>query len=272
MRGLPIALAFAVAMAGCSAGPSPPSGDAPGDVGPSASSIEGVVVSPAIVPMPGVALRLEPAGLDAVSDDAGLFSFHGLREGSYTLEASRDGYVATTLPVEAGGPLLKVILEPDPQVGTYVESYVFDGFVDYSVNLFVGRTSGASAPNFTFGQRMPELIQMELVWESTQSFGERLDLTAIAETGNVTRPAAGHAEGPSPLLLAINSTAIAEYHLGPEVPLTMAVFAGQEPVAEGRGYGVVVSQSYRLVTHMFYGSLPPVGWRFTADGEPPGPA
>ena len=31
-----------------------------------------------------------------------------------------------------------------------------------------------------------------------------------------------------------------------------------------------MSQSYRLITHMFYGVLPPEGWRFTADGEPPG--
>lgn len=267
-------LAVAVALSGCAAGgPSAPPGDGgDGGAASSGSSIAGVVVSPAIVPMAGVALRLEPAGLDATSDDEGRFSFDGLRDGSYTLRASRDGYVTTTLPVEAGGPLLKVVLEPDAQAGSYVEAYVFDGFIDQSFNVAGARSSGGSSPNFTIGLRAPDHIQMELVWESTQSLGERLDLTAIANDGNVTVPVAARAEGTSPLLLVLNSTTIAEHRLGPDVFLDMAIFSGQEPVADGRGAGVVLSQSYRLVTHMFYGFLPPEGWRFTADGEPPGPA
>jgi hypothetical protein len=82
-------------------------------------------------------------------------------------------------------------------------------------------------------------------------------------------PDIAHVNGPSPLLLVLNSTVIAEGKLGPKVSLDMAIFAGQEEVAAGRGYGVAVNQQYRLITHMFYGYLPPEGWRFSNDGEPP---
>ncbi|HUR25586.1 MAG TPA: carboxypeptidase-like regulatory domain-containing protein [Candidatus Thermoplasmatota archaeon] len=269
MREPWIAVLVALALAGCSGHLG---GPADGEGGPEPASgvgVVGVVVSPAIVPLAGVALRLEPVGLDAATDAEGRFAFDGLREGSYTLQASLPGYVQTTLAVEAGGPLLKVVLEPDPRVGAYFDAYVFDGFVDYSFNVAGARGNSGDGPNFTIGERAPDLIQMELVWDSTQALGENLDLTAIANDGNVTLPDIGHANGPSPLLLVLNSTTIQEGKLGPKVFLDMAIFAGQETVADGRGYGVAASQQYRLVTHMFYGYLPLDGWRFTNDGDPP---
>jgi hypothetical protein len=265
-----LALLAVALLAGCSGSDAGTPGPAPEEAAP--GSVLGVVVTPAIVPLPGVAVRLEPAGLAAVSDDEGRFAFTGLRDGSYTLQAAHPGYLPATLAVETGASVVKVVLEPDRLVGSYVEAYVFDGFIDQSFNVAGARSSGGLSPNYTIGVRAPDLIQMEMVWESTQAFGERLDLTAIANDGNVTLPVAGRAEGTSPLLLAINASAIAEYRLGPDVFLDMAVFSGQEPLAADRGFGLVVSQSYRLVTHMFYGYLPPEGWRFTADGEPPGPA
>jgi hypothetical protein len=262
-----------VLLAGCSGDPPAPTGDALEQSG-SGLAIAGVVVTSAIVPLEGVALRLEPAGLDAMSDASGNFRFEGLREGSYTLQASHPGYVTTTMALEVGGaepPLAKVVLEPDPTVGAYVDSYSFDGFLQESFNVAGARGNSGGGPNFTIGVRAPDLIQMELVWQSTQSLGTRLDVTAIANDGGAVVPDIGHANGESPLLLILNSTAIQEGKLGPKVLLDIAIFAGQEPVAADRGVGIAASQSYRLITHMFYGYLPPDGWRFSSDGDPPPP-
>jgi hypothetical protein len=267
-----LALLAGALLAGCADGKGASQGVGPSGGEDLTTSVLGVVVTPAIVPMPGVEVRLEPAGLATVSDDDGRFAFSGLRQGAYTLEASHPGHLPTTMAVETGSAIIKVVLEPDRLVGSYVEAYVFDGFIDQSFNVAGARSSGGSSPNYTIGVRAPTFIQMEMVWESTQALGERLDLTAIANDGGVALPVAGRAEGTSPLLLAINASAIEEFGLGPDVYLDMAVFSGQEPVAADRGLGLVVSQSYRLVTHMFYGFQPPEGWRFTADGEPPAPA
>lgn len=247
--------------------------DDPGEGGPSAeSSISGVVVSLAIAPLANVSVGLSPAGLEATTDADGRFAFDGLRAGPYTIVASLEGFLPSTVVAEAGGPVVKVVLEPDRQVGAYVESYVFDGFLEWSFNVAGARSSNSVSPNYTIGVRPPDLIQSEMVWESTQALGNTLDLTAIADDGGVTVPDFARSVGPSPLLMVINSSVILEYKLGPGVLLDFTVFAGEDPNPAGRGVGLALSQSYRLVTHMFYGYLPPEGWRFTADGEPPGPA
>lgn len=267
-----LAFALACLMAGCLGSDPASPAETPDGPAAAASSIAGVVVSPAIVPLPGVALRLEPAGLDATTDGEGRFLFEGLRSGSYTLLASLEGFVPTTTVAEPGPVVVQVVLEPDPQVGSYVESYTFDGFLEWSFNVGGARSSNSVSPNYTIGVRPPDWIQSELVWESTQALGNTLDLTAIANDGGVTVPDFARSVGPSPLLMTVNSSVILEYKLGPGVLLDFSVFAGEEPNPAGRGAGLALSQSYRLVTHMFYGFLPPEGWRFTADGEPPGPA
>jgi hypothetical protein len=272
MRGSWAALLATAALAGCFGGGSP-QGSGDGDAGPPADdgSVAGVVVSPAIVPLSGVSLRLEPAGLDATTDAEGRFSFDGLRGGSYTLVATLEGYLPATTVAEPGPAVVQVVLEPDRQVGSYVESYTFDGFLQWSFNVGGARSANSVSPNYTIGVRPPDWIQSELVWESTQALGNTLDLTAIANDGGVTVPDFARSIGPSPLLMTINSSVILEYRLGPGVLLDFSIFAGEEPNPAGRGAGLALSQSYRLVTHMFYGYLPPEGWRFTADGEPPAP-
>lgn len=236
-------------------------------------AVRGVAVSAAVVPLAGVTVRLAPAQAQATTGPDGAFSFTGLAEGAYTLDAGKAGYRNSTVAVQAlaGGPLVQVVLEPDPRVGAYVDAYTFDGFIANSVNAAGARSNSGSSPNYTIGERAPDLIQMELIWEPTESFATWMDLTAIANDGGTVVPDIARADGPSPLLLQLNSTIIAEGKLGPKVYLDLAVFAGQEPVAAERGAGVLLNQPYRLATHMFYGYLPPEGWRFTVDGDPPSP-
>lgn len=259
---------LALIVAGCS-GPG-----AGGDGGgPTANgfTVDGVVVSSAIVPLAGVAVALQPVGAITKTDAEGRFSFAGLAVGAYTVQAHRAGFLDAAVNVEVpSARIVQLVLEADRIVGVFYEAFVFDGFIEQSFNV-AGARGGTDAGNYTIGRRQPDLIQSELVWESTQSLGSNLDLTAIANDGNLTKPAIGEADGPSPLLLVLNSSVIEEFRLGPQVRLDFAVFAGAQPVAADTGVGLAVSQPYRLITHMFYGFLPPDGWRFTTDGDPPLP-
>lgn len=263
-------LLASAALAGCAADDGPAKGPAAAAEG---AAIHGVVVSPAVVPLAGVAIRLAPAQLEATTGADGSFLFDNLAEGAYTLEAGKAGYRNSTVAIQAaaGSPIVQVVLEPDPRVGAYADAYVFDGFVANSFNV-AGARSGGGGPNYTIGERRPDLIQVEMVWEATQSFGRWLDITALPDDGQSgVVEDIGHVKGPSPLLLKLNATAMEAGKLGPKVGLDLALFAGEEPVAAEHGGSVVLNQPYRIVTHMFYGYLPPEGWRFTSDGDPPAP-
>lgn len=271
MRWIP-GLAMALLLAsGCS----DPTKSVLDEVTPGTGGLSGVVVTAAIAPLSGVTVLLEPGGHATVTGEDGLFAFADIATGAYTLSAVRDGYLRTSLGVEVGegtpAGSVKVVLEADTATARFVESYVFDGFVDWSFNVAGARSTNSASPNYTIGLRAPDFIQSELVWESTQAFGRSLDLTAIANDGNVTVPSIGESVGPSPLLLTLNSSVIQGAKLGPKVLLDFTVFAGEEPVAADTGGGLAVNQGYRLVTHMFYGFLPPEGWRFSSDGEAPSP-
>lgn len=275
MRGAAVAVLLLLLASGCSG-----KGGAPGPTAaaPGHGAIEGVVVSPAIAPLAGVAVRLEPGGSNVTTDKDGRFAFPDLAPGAYAVQAARKGFrpQQTTVEVAAGpaGPAVRLVLDPDTSSSAFYEEYSLDGFVDESFNLAGARgNSGNADLRIPVGLRAPDFVQTEVVWASTQQLGSDLDLTAIADDHNTTVPDFAQAEGPSPLLMQINSTVIQQYKFGPKVDLLFTVFSGQanEPVP-GRGAGVVVQQRFRMITHLFYGFQPADGWRFSADGEPVPPA
>lgn len=99
-------------------------------------------------------------------------------------------------------------------------------------------------------------------------------LTAAREgyqAASVTVPVIARVVGPSPLVLRLDSSLIEEHRLGPDVLLDFSVFSGEQNEVEGRGAGLVLNQPYRLITHMFYGFVPPEDWTFGAEGRPPRP-
>lgn len=242
---------------------------------PGTGALTGVVVTAAIAPLAQVRVTLEPGGHENLTGADGLFAFADLAPGAYTLSAALPGYRSLSLGVQVAeggtGAPVKVVLETDTTTARFVESYVFDGFVDWSFNVAGARGSTSASPNYTIGLRPPDFVQAELVWDSTQAFGRNLDLTAIANDGNVTVPSIGRSVGPSPLLLTLNASVIRDAALGPKVLLDFTVFAGEEPLAADTGVGLALNQGYRLITHMFYGFLPPEGWRFSSDGDAPSP-
>lgn len=268
MRG-GLALALLVVLSGCSQ----PADEEPAP-GIGGAVVSGVVVSEAIVPLANASLLLEPGSRTATTDSSGAFAFADVPAGAYTLQATLEGFQAAqvSLQVQDGSaPPVKLVLQADARTACFVESYAFDGFLEWSFNLGGLRGSNSLSPNYTIGQRAPDFIQSEMVWQSTQALGTSLSLSAIANDGGVSVPVIAEASGPSPLLLALRTEDIQAAKLGPDILLDYTAFAGEEPVAADMGAGVALSQPYRLVTHMFYGYTPPDGWRFTADGEPPAP-
>jgi hypothetical protein len=265
------AVVCVAALAGCSDG-GPPAADGPaGTTVAAVGLIEGVVVTPAITPLPGAAVRLEPGGREAATDGSGAFRFEGLEPGGYTVEASLGGYLPQTVAAETGQGLVQIVLAPDIASLAFAQTYVHDGFIESSFNVAGARSSNSDAPNYTFEGRLPDFVQVELVWEATQALGGRMDLTLIADDGGTVLPVAARGEGVSPLVVAMDSAILAEFGFGPDVDLDIAVFVGQEPMAGDSGAGASLQQRFTLFTHMFYGYLPPAGWSFTADGEAPPP-
>jgi len=276
-RGRDIAMLAAciLLLAGCTSSKAPtPAATA----GPGVGSLHGVTVSEAIVPLAGVTVTLQPGGRNATSDAAGSFAIDGLAPGGYTLVAHlaryQDAQTAVQVEPGAAGPPVRIVLAADQAALAYVEAYSFEGAIDESFNVAGARgNSGSTTAAYNMSARAPDFIQSEMVWESTQSFGSDLDLTAVANDGNATIPDFAEVEGPSPLLMKINGSLIQQYHLGPKVRFELWVFSGQaqEPVP-GRGVGVAANQRFAIYTHMFYGYLPPDAWRFSSDGDPPPPA
>lgn len=236
-----------------------------------AASIQGVVVSEAIVPLAGVMLGLEPSGLQALTNDVGEFVLTDLEPGNYLLTASLDGFSNQSVAVETGDRLVQIVLRPDPLVGKFYEAYVNDAFLQTSANVGGARTnSGDGDINYSFPGRLPDLILIELVWKSTQSLGNELDLTAAVDNGSAVLPVIAHVKGPSPLAARIDAETIQAF-LSPNGTLNLLIFAAESGVAAGRGGGAALNQAFRAITHMFYGYLPPEDYTFAVHGPPPPP-
>lgn len=272
-RGVALAAqVLAVVLAGCGS-PAGQEAAAPEGGASGLGSIEGVVVSQAIAPLPGATVGLSPGNATATTGADGAFRFGGLAPGSYTLLASLEGYVPVTVAAATGDALVHVVLEPDTAALRYVESYAHEGFVETSVNLAGVRSSNTVAPNFTFEGRLPDFVQVEMAWTSTQALGDEMDLTLVRNDGGTLVPDVGHAEGPSPLAVSLDAAAIRDPELGfgPGIVLDLFIFAGEGEVAGGAGAGAAVQQPFMVFTHVFHGYAPPEGWLFTRDGEAPPP-
>jgi hypothetical protein len=127
-----------------------------------------------------------------------------------------------------------------------------------------------------------------MVWKSTQQLGESLSLMYSWDCDQ-TLLCDHQVRGTSPLLLAANATAIAKIGMGNSTDTYIRVFntyndatapppgtcAPDLPQPAGRrcprGLGATVEQDFTIYTHLFYGFEPPIGYRFSVDGEPTAP-
>lgn len=253
--------------------------------------LRGVVVDQAIRPIAGALVQLAPGAPDEKSTkttDLGAFAFDGLPAGTYFVHVQKGGYAPAqqSADVVAGvsdPPAMKVQLLPDASyTPPYVETYVFDGFIecsfggaadsgDYGVENACSESVGPLTPfsnSQTFVQynlsKAPTWVQSEAVWESTQAASKSLDLNfAIADASELDGWKDLSVDGPSPLLNTMDNGTAATYD-GKDNVLTLRVFPWTDAYP---GPIVALEQKFTVYTHVFYGFQPPADWRFSS-GDP----
>lgn len=260
--------------------------------------IRGVVVDDAIRPIAGATVRLtggDSAG-ETVTNGEGLFGFSSLQPGTYFLGISKVGYFTTqqSADVVAGvaePDIVKVLLQVDASSLPFFEAFVFEGFVECTTSAIVlcGLPNLLLEDNitndrFTWDQPVADgadLIQAEMVWESTQAVSPQLYFEMEALNG-ACEPSAdnddgflGSARGESPIMARVNATLIELNGIGAACPIYFSLFSGGpvctaptpipsvgtlNPVCPG----VTVQQRFSMYVHAFHGYLPPEDWRFSS--------
>ncbi|HUR25480.1 MAG TPA: carboxypeptidase-like regulatory domain-containing protein [Candidatus Thermoplasmatota archaeon] len=305
-----VALLAGALLAGCSGSqndPDPASAPEPtfDDLGLQATDstgvIRGVVVDDAIRPVAGAKVSMKgEMSKEAVSTDIGTFGFDGLPAGTYFLTVSKPGYFEAQQSAEviagvAEPAITEVQLVVDAANRPYVETYVFEGYIECSgtfvavsfaacsaVNLVSNEAGLGNATEDNFGTfypltRKPTWMQSEMIWDSTQALGGKMALMYSWDCGDENGGflCDHQVAGKSPLLLTADAAAIDEINEG-DYTQDLFVRAFNEGLDEtqpgvGGGLGVTLEQRFSVYTHVFYGYEPTMDWRFSS-GEPvPGP-
>lgn len=256
--------------------------------------IRGVVVDAAIRPISGVLVQLTgSAPRNITTADAGTFGFDGLAPGTYFLAVSKAGYVSIQVSAEvvagqSNPAITKVQLEVDPAAIPYFVTSSWSGYIECSFRVAVpGVTSlGVNACNGVNNQdvnfqlapfdAVPDLVQGELIWDSTQTFGSGLSFVVGPPDCRDVKYA--RADGPSTLVIALNGTRLVDASEAAEedgfsidAGICYRVFSYVAGESQGT-VGLVTAQKFDAYFHGFYNMLPPEGWRFSLDGNPPIPA
>jgi hypothetical protein len=141
-------------------------------------------------------------------------------------------------------------------------------------------------------EKPPQLIQSEMVWQTTTAASNQLWLwhsRASSKDGSYNGSCNCWAQGRSPLLMVTNETGANGEKYGVQNNLFLRVFTGSidgtrdplnpeqcypgPPVGDVYcgGVGYSVEQGFTIYTHVFYGYLPPPGWRFSQQPDVPPP-
>lgn len=278
--------------------------------------IRGVVIDAAIRPVTGVLINLTSTPHSKTTGDDGAFGFDGLEPGTYFLQASKSGFetIQSSVEVIAGvdePPIVKIQLVRLPSSGPRVELLHLDGYIECSVRpMILALQCGFSSSDVVNAEydlsAIPDWIQSEMIWTSTQATGDELSLS-IRCLSNSERCPDGQltivrSEGTSPQVATINRTTAELWALGaPDGdPLQLSIFAfgrsdldvydeetidgAQEPVTgkpcmdwsgvlfpagtcvRMTGPGLILNQKVDVYTTVFYEFLPDEGWLFIEDG------
>lgn len=273
--------------------------------------IRGVVVDSAVVPISDATVTLGPDGPTAVTNVDGAFGFSDVEPGLHQVMVEKLGYVTTQTTVDvkaniADPPVLKILFERDPSKTPYVQAFQFAGYIECSGSTPAYRVAICNVPNIAtdiLGQPSlmadvfiaeheiglgPKFVQSEMIWESTQSLGDRMLLVAEVdpEDGN----GIGDANGTSPLLVTAHEQVINDAGMDVSGVLQIRVFNFEHPATTPpvpvcgvpnyvhggdmclKGAGLTLSQNFEVFSHLTFQFTPPEGWQFTVDGAPVVPA
>jgi hypothetical protein len=182
--------------------------------------IRGFVVDEAVSPIDGAKVLVEGTGRTTESNDAGAFAVDGLHPGVYLLEVSKPGFADATVGVtvvagDSEPDFVKVGLVRVPGTEPYVvamnqEGYLWCAYMVQSVQRcdLLGTTAEDRHEWFLALDQVPEYLQTELVWASTQSLGDNLQMFTFAADDAETPSDLGLCRvwGVSPLVCRISAT------------------------------------------------------------------
>lgn len=249
--------------------------------------VRGVVIDEAIRPVAGVLLGLSgpagPAG-NMTSNAEGAFGMDGLDAGTYFLKASKAGYqpVQVSVEVVAGvsePAIVKVLLPIDPASLPYYDSYVMDGYITCSARIALTAVPGGECLASDTSQvvytldRVPDWIQSEMHWQSTQALGDALSLVSECFSGIASEPdpcpdgnlVVNRSEGSSPRSITVNRTLAARFRVGDGEtgnPHRLRVFAAGRADTD-----LIDEDAYNQMLNETTGGLVPcVAWPAINDG------
>jgi hypothetical protein len=306
---LATATMLAVALAGCSEeGGSPKPTDDPfstittGPVAEGKGLIRGLVIDEAINPIVGATVKVAGHATSTTTSDAGAFLINDLDPGTYFLTVTKPGYggVQQSAAVVAGvdkPDIVKVLLQRVPGTEPFVVALSFVGYIGCAVKVAnvvqdnVCGIAGGIDPDenevINFGtDRIPELLQTEIVWETTQEFGRQLGTIQYVQKEDGSRLRIGNVWGPSPLICRVTPTDDCTNgdgtggggeglnETGFPGEFWARVYAACVPQCvpgTAVGLGIVLQQEYTLFGTAFFNWLPPAGWSLARDGVPAPP-
>lgn len=252
--------------------------------------IRGVVVDEAVRPLGNAVVSLAGSvPRNTTSSDAGAFSFAGLEPGTYFMTTTKAGFVTvqTSVDVVAGvdePPIVKVLLVQDVATTPYFSVVVWNGFIECSMRVAVPGVinTGVNACNGVGNQDVnfplapldaaPDLLQGEMIWQSTQALGS--GLTLVVGPPSCIDIKYARADGSSPQVLRLNQTALLaesadalDEGFNPDDGVCFRAFSWLASESQGTA-GLIVQQKFDAYFHAFYNFLPREGWQFSVDGNP----
>lgn len=264
--------------------------------------IRGVVVDEAIRPVESAVVTIFIDDHEAAiltTDADGNFGVGDLEPGNATVNVSKPGYTPAevTTVVEAGvqtPDLLQITIAAVPVDTSFVWPIVWQGQVSCGTTFqnwcaaanFVTGVDVAEDTSFFFlydefmeHQRTPDFLQAEFLWTPNQpssqwaytgfwaSTWEEWDECLCTPNIIVTE------EGSEYLLVQAEREAMEQYDVGYTTGIGIGFSAGQAGLDGFQNNPdkttVMVNQQFEGFFHVFYGCLPPEGWRFTEHGDPP---
>lgn len=248
---------------------------------------------------------------NATTADDGLWSFPDLPAGAYVVSTVLAGYVEQLTPanVTAGvtdPPAVRIVLVVDQRIVAAIDAYVFDGFLQCSFTAVAARQAcdadvalqpacglaGNCPDNLTEDAFMAvhslarpgvSYIQSELNWEASSDLGSSLGAIpgALDPATGAVQDYVG-VEGSAPLVVPLPGDVANALAIGNGRDYAVRVFGGYvdgtappclpSPAGCQWGVGAALQQRFTVVTHVFYGFVPPEGWLFSRDGLPPLPS
>lgn len=251
--------------------------------------IRGVVVDQAIVPVAGATVQLVGQSKETTTAEDGSFGFADLEPGTYFLEVRKVSYdsVQASADVVAGVKAPKIVrvqLQINPSAAPYVTAS------QYAANLLCGLSVDVTAFGCSVFRPadpyvpennaevkeydiLPDWMQVEMIWESTQPLGQALllNIAHCCDNGNIG--ANGTQSGVSPLTAWVTGgemEAAGVLEDGTETRVFPTGLDGTQVI--GFGLGAVLDQQVEWFTTEFHNFVPASGWTFIADGAHPIPS